>query len=55
MHQKNILNNLIACFGMPVIFLSKLNKWLHRYVTWVPDPGASYIDAMSISWENQLV
>ena len=28
---------------------------LHRYASWMPVPDALYIDAMSISWENQFV
>ena len=37
------------------LFASRLNKQLHRYASWMPDPDALYIDAMSISWENQFV
>ena len=57
MLSKNIFHHLIACFGMPEIdfFASRLNKQLHRYASWMPDPDALYIDAMSISWENQFV
>ena len=55
--SKNIFNHLIACFGMPEIdlFAFRLNKQLHRYASWMPDPDALYIDTMSISWENQFV
>ena len=28
---------------------------LHRYASWMPVPDALYIDAMSISWENQFL
>ena len=57
MLSKNIFNHLIACFGMPEIdlFASSLNKQLHRYASWMPDPDALYIDAMPISWENHFV
>ena len=37
------------------LFASRLNKELHIYASWMPDPDALYIDAMSISWENQFV
>ena len=42
---------------MPEIDLctSRLNKQLHRYVSWMPDPDALYIDAMPIGLENQFV
>ena len=51
MLPKNIFNHLIACFCMSeiVLFASRLNKQLHRYAFWMPDPDALYIDAMSIS------
>ena len=57
MLSKNIFYHSTACFGMPEIdlFASRLNKQLHRYASLVPDPDALYIDAMSISWENQFV
>ena len=44
MLSKNIFNHL-ACFGMSEIdlFISRLNKQLHRYASWMPDPDASYI------------
>ena len=31
------------------LFTSRLNKQLHRYASWMTDPDALYIDAMSIS------
>ena len=37
------------------LFASRLNKHLHRYVSWMPDPDALYIDAMYMSWENHFV
>ena len=37
------------------LFASRLNKQLYRYASWIPDPDDLYIDAMSISWENQFV
>ena len=57
MLSKNIFNHLIACIGMPEIdlFTSRLNKQLHRHASWMTDPDALYIDAMSISSENQFV
>ena len=32
------------------LFASRLNAQLPRYVSWQPDPGAEYIDALSIDW-----
>ena len=57
MLSKNIFNHLIAYFGMSEIelFASRLNKQLHRYTSWIPDPDALHRDKMSISWENQFV
>ena len=37
------------------LFASRLNKQLHRYTSWIPDPDALHRDKMSISWENQFV
>ena len=61
MHQSECylktLQSFIECFNMPEIdlFTSRLDKRLHRYASWMPDPDALYIDAMSINWENQFV
>ena len=37
------------------LFASRLNKQLHIYASWMPDPDALHIDALSISWKNQFV
>ena len=48
---------LVHIFGQPEIdlFASRLNNQLPIYVSWKPDPGSTYIDAMLISWSNKFV
>ena len=45
---------LTKVFGLPEIdlFASRLNNQLPSYASWMPDPGAKFIDAMSYVWEN---
>ena len=33
-------------------FVSKLNAQVSCYASWRPDPGASYVDVFSITWET---
>ena len=56
MLSKNIFSHLVASFGMHEVdfFASRLNRNLHRYISWMSDPDALY-DAMSMSWENHFV
>lgn len=35
------------------LFASRLNAQLEQYVSYLPDPGASYCDAFSLSWNNE--
>ena len=44
-------------FGLPEIdlFASRLNNKLDRYVSWKPDPGSTFIDAMSLPWDFTFV
>ena len=35
------------------LFASILNNQLPRYVSWKPDPNATYVDAFNISWEHE--
>jgi hypothetical protein len=34
------------------LFASRLNGQLPCYASWKPDPGASFVDAFSVSWHN---
>ena len=34
------------------LFASRINNQLSPYISWQPDPGASFIDAFSVSWET---
>ena len=48
--------NFQKVFGQPDIdlFASRLNAQIMTYVSWKPDPKASFIDAFSIKWSNCL-
>lgn len=48
---------LLNVFGLPeiILFASRTNKQLNRYVSWLPDPGSSHIGGMSISWQHLYV
>ena len=47
---------IVRVFSQPDIdlFASRLNAQLQIYVSWKPDPKASFIDAFSIDWSNFL-
>ena len=34
------------------LFASRLNTQLTRYVSWKPDPGAEFVDALSLQWND---
>ena len=44
----------MSLFKKPVIdlFASRLNNQVPQYVSWHPDPGASYIDAFTVDWHT---
>jgi len=50
----SVFKSLCDKFGTPEIdlFATRLNKQLPKYVSWLPDPGSAYVDAMSIKWSN---
>ena len=56
MLRKDIFQNVTEIWGEPTIdlFASRLNAQVACYASWRPDPGATYVDAFSISWENQF-
>ena len=57
MLSPDIFGKLITLHGCPEIdlFATRLNKQLETYVSWLPDPSSTYIDAMSISSENKFI
>ena len=56
MLRKDIFQNFTAIWEEPTIdlFASRLNVQVACYASWRPDPGATYVDAFSVSWENQF-
>ena len=50
----DVFVSLCHVFGHPDIdlFASRLNNKLPLYYSWKPDPGASGVNALSISWGN---
>lgn len=48
---------LCSYWGIPDLdlFASRLNTQLVNYVSWATDPGAKWINAFSISWENDYL
>ena len=54
---KCTFKSLVRAFGKPDIdlFASRLNHQLPTYVSWLPDPGSTYIDAMTISWSGKYI
>ena len=57
MISTGIFDKLCSIFGISDIYLfvSRLNKQLEHYASWLPDPGSCIIDAMSVSWHSQYV
>jgi len=56
MLRPDIFQHVTKLWGEPTIdlFASRLNAQVACYASWRPDPGATYVDAFSISWENQF-
>ncbi len=54
--NKTVFQSLVSLFPNMTIdlFASYLNRQLPRYVAWHPDPQASFVDAFSISWSNEI-
>lgn len=52
--NSSIFDKLCARFGRPEIdlFASRLNAKLPRFVSWRPEPGATNVNAFSISWSD---
>ena len=49
-----LFQNICDVFGKPEVdlFANRLNHQLDNYMSWKPDPLASVVDAMSVSWKD---
>ena len=56
MLRPDIFEQMTKIWGKPSIdlFASRLNAQVPCYVSWKPDPEATYVDTFSISWENHF-
>ena len=56
MLRPDIFQQITTIWGKPSIdlFASRLNAQLPCYASWKPDPNASYVGALSISWERKF-
>ena len=56
MLRPDIFKEIENIWGRPScdLFASRLNKQVPIYASWRPDPGAAYIDAFSINWNNHF-
>ena len=54
MLRQDLFLSIAQLWGTPDIdlFASQLNAQLPCYVSWKPDPGASYTDAFTIPWTD---
>ena len=52
--DSSVYHDIIKVFGKPDIdlFASRLNAKHNNYVSWKPDPNASFVDAFSASWSD---
>ena len=51
-----VYKQVVQRFGTPTIdlFASRLNFQLKPFISWVPDPEASFIDAFTIDWSEYM-
>ena len=51
-----VYKQVVQRFGTPTIdlFASRLNCQLKSFISWVPDPEASFIDAFTIDWSEYV-
>ena len=49
-----LFQKICDVFGKPEVdlFANRLNHQLDNYMSWKPDPQASAVDAMSVSWKD---
>lgn len=54
MLNKKVFESICNLWRQPVIdlFASRLNKQIDKYVSWKPDPNATFIDAFSFNWHD---
>lgn len=54
MIRPDVFKRITETWGKPSIdlFASRMNHQVAQYASWKPDPGASYIDAFSITWSE---
>ena len=52
-----IFSRLTDKYGLPDIdmFASRLNYQIPTYTAWHPDPGATFIDAMQVTWTGKFI
>ena len=48
----SIFMQISSIFGAPSVdlFASRVNHQLQTYISWLPDPGATYVDAFTVDW-----
>ena len=51
-----VFTEIVLCFRLPSIdlFASRLNRKLHRYISWTPDPFCVEVDAFYSSWTDEF-
>ena len=54
MLKKEIFQRICFQFFMPTIdmFASRLNKQMEKFVSWFPEPGAYFVNAFNMSWNE---
>ena len=55
--QPKTFKSLVGTYGLPEIdlFASRLNYQVPTYVSWLPDPESTFIDAFSIKWAGRYI
>ena len=50
--DRSIFDRIVRCFSQPDVdlFASRLNHQNDVYISWKPDPYASFVDAFSVNW-----
>lgn len=56
MLRPGLFQRITEIWGKPSIdlFASRMNHKVAQYASWKPDPGATFIDAFSITWSAQF-
>lgn len=55
--NKSMFNKIISLWGVPQIdmFASRLNTQLPKYISWMPDADAVFVDAFSNDWSTEFL